>query len=413
MALELVYAKNIRIIAQYRSGRGDGVPVDAEQELQRPFLDGTSDVLDRAADASNTFRTLLNEVRHGQHGVNIYMARSKKKSLGTGIAETNRTADTVKLLPLARVEGTDYASSRAGIAVRVCDALEEVLPDQLKKYKGDLQRILAPEEKTAISQSSFASWIRKNVASDRKKRQELEKQLAMGVKIVQEAPAPTPKKGRYGRVMPATKPFDCEVYPADDVYAPAIYYLPLWQELPNKRLHLEDALAKVPEVLRREKEKTIRTLLGNSSGPLDAPFLRDAEVKNRKWYLRTKLCLEPYLTPGDGCDSNIVFNLHAKRMQIPNLEIPKLPKDKEPNKDHHPWHIRPVEVGLAHEMIHAWRNSSGRTIFGAETFEDEAMVIGDPLYTRAFPRFNENQIRHELNLALRPENTRKSMFSND
>jgi hypothetical protein len=132
-------------------------------------------------------------------------------------------------------------------------------------------------------------------------------------------------------------------------------------------------------------------------------------VKSRKGYLFAKLELEPYLTPGDGCGSNIVFNLHAKRV---SAESPKLPTGTVPNKNHS-WYFRPVEVGLAHELIHAWRNSARRTIFGAETYEDEAMLIGDPNYRRAFPRFTENQIRDEMHLARRPENERGSMLIND
>jgi hypothetical protein len=40
-------------------------------------------------------------------------------------------------------------------------------------------------------------------------------------------------------------------------------------------------------------------------------------------------------------------------------------------------------------------------------------VIGYPNYRGAFPARTENQIRGELKLALRPENTRPSMFTRD
>jgi len=67
-------------------------------------------------------------------------------------------------------------------------------------------------------------------------------------------------------------------------------------------------------------------------------------------------------------------------------------------------------VGLAHELIHAWRNASGRTIFGPNSFEDESMVIGTNNVPSLFPQFTENRIREELKLAPRPLDTRPSMF---
>jgi len=417
MALELDYAQNLRIIAQYRSGGGTGAPVDAPPELQQPFVEGTRDVLDRGAKASDSFRRLLTEIIRGRHVVNIYMARSKKMSLSGGSAERNVTGDMLQQLRLSRTEGMAYAESRGRIAEAVDQRLQKRAREQ---FRGFLQQILSPPGKT-VDLELATSWVPlvRNVMSDNFKRGKLEELLRMGVEIVQGKDAPqAAASSDDSAATQSNKPFGCEVFTPNGVHASANFYLPLWERLANGRLHIDDALLRVQARGEgRQRERRVRYMMRRDMGVLDEQFLKDAELKNRKAYLFAKLELEPYLTPGPGCGSNIVFNLHAKHVSADFIK--RTPDGKKeyakgtaPNKLH-PWYFRPVEVGLAHELIHAWRNSAGRTIFGAETYEDEAMVIGYPNYRGAFPNRTENQIREELNLALRPENTRESMFIRD
>lgn len=67
-----------------------------------------------------------------------------------------------------------------------------------------------------------------------------------------------------------------------------------------------------------------------------------------------------------------------------------------------PWMKRESWVGLAHELVHAWRMVTGRCVFYpalSEDYYEEAMTVGLPPYH--FCRFTENSIRRENGLPLR------------
>jgi hypothetical protein len=164
---------------------------------------------------------------------------------GTDQAQRNVTADTLKQLLLSRAEGTAYAESRARIAESVDKALTR---DAKRQFRGFLQQILAPPDKKQIDLDLQLSWvplIQKNVMPDDFKRGKLEELLERGVKLVQGGAAPQAATTGGETGAATNRPFGCEVFTANGVHTLVNYYLPLWQKLPNNRLHLEDALAEV------------------------------------------------------------------------------------------------------------------------------------------------------------------------
>lgn len=93
--------------------------------------------------------------------------------------------------------------------------------------------------------------------------------------------------------------------------------------------------------------------------------------------------LRPYDDPGAGAASRISFNLdqHYSCMG-----------DKMKR--------RPLEIGLAHELCHAWRNAVGQRTFDDAMIcgfdDDEVMTTGFPPYTSE--KFSENLFRQQWNL---------------
>ena len=61
------------------------------------------------------------------------------------------------------------------------------------------------------------------------------------------------------------------------------------------------------------------------------------------------------------------------------------------------WYYRPVSVGFAHELVHAWRIVTGLCVYKAGSWEDEAMVVGLEPYSRV--PYSENKVRTQLQLA--------------
>jgi hypothetical protein len=118
------------------------------------------------------------------------------------------------------------------------------------------------------------------------------------------------------------------------------------------------------------------------------------QARLMKW-IRIVHVLEDNLETGGGTDCAIDFNDRAKRVD------PKHPKPASKDDYYKEWWHRPVEVGLAHELIHAWRFLTGRCICSPRSWEDEAMTIGVNPFIQG--RFTENKIREELGRVSRPE----------
>ena len=75
-----------------------------------------------------------------------------------------------------------------------------------------------------------------------------------------------------------------------------------------------------------------------------------------------------------------------------------------PRKEHiydnsQPWHERPPEVGLAHELIHGWHDISGT--LGRTRAAEEDRTVGIGAYSG--DRFTENKVRSDHGISLRPQ----------
>ncbi|QNI31582.1 hypothetical protein H7849_21315 [Alloacidobacterium dinghuense] len=408
--MSVVYNHNILIAPQYRSG--PEAPVDAPAELGAAFVKGTIAVLDKARAASASFSALIVALVRCSHPILIYMARSKRQALDRGpdaTGERNSTGDTLSAELLTRVEGTSYAKHRADLVKSLKNAVqgtvannsfnENVATALNNKYWefSDLTKAIHEQIVIKGTQRTFDELLLQVV--------EYVKKMPRAAANADEGDGSYRSRRRASPKSIVDPRLDCEVFTADSVQTPVDYYRPLYDRL-GTTLHLDAALNAVPTGMRRETEQEVRRLLGRDQGPLDAAFLRKCEATNPKGYLMTKLILERYLLPNVGCGSNIIFNLCAKRAD-PSQE--KMPTGTIPDKNS-PWNFRPAEVALAHELIHAWRNAAGRTIFSVNSLEDESMVIGTANVPSAFPQFTENTIRGEMNLADRPIDTRPSMF---
>jgi hypothetical protein len=88
--------------------------------------------------------------------------------------------------------------------------------------------------------------------------------------------------------------------------------------------------------------------------------------------------LRPWLQPGTGAGSRINFNPDS----LLGCMGDKMRK-------------RPPEIGLAHELCHAWRNAMGQRLFDDATScgldDDEVMTTGFPPYQ--YEKFSENLFR--------------------
>lgn len=96
--------------------------------------------------------------------------------------------------------------------------------------------------------------------------------------------------------------------------------------------------------------------------------------------------LRPWLTAGKGQGSRINFNPDGLRSCMGDQMVK-----------------RPPEIGLAHELCHAWRNAKGERLFDDANscgfFDDEVMTTGFPPYQ--YERFNENMFRAAWGVPLR------------
>jgi hypothetical protein len=112
---------------------------------------------------------------------------------------------------------------------------------------------------------------------------------------------------------------------------------------------------------------------------------------------RLKVRLYDFLTPGPGCDCQIILNPVRTSLSVGHKRY--LPA---PSED---WRRRPVAVGLAHELVHAWRAMKGMVLFPYGQ-EEEQMTVGLPPFS--FMKFTENTFRVQydkagLGLAVRPD----------
>jgi len=152
--------------------------------------------------------------------------------------------------------------------------------------------------------------------------------------------------------------------------------------------YLSPGVAKWKDAKMSQKKMVafINGLLDGSLGNADIANYRMGERHFADNLVR--IFYQPYsggdgmlVDPGAGCEATISF---------------------DPFKDDSCWNNvmvkRPPAVGLAHEMIHAWRNVKGLRYFpdkekhaNAPTPDDEVMTTGFPPY--AYEKFSENLIR--------------------
>ena len=145
------------------------------------------------------------------------------------------------------------------------------------------------------------------------------------------------------------------------------------------------------------KPQAIATLVGVTLRELEfmmedlTPIPKDVDDKLRVY-------LYQCLTPGPGIDAFVYFN--HDRDELSDEHIKYLPGEN--------WVQRPTAIGLAHELIHAWRKMTGRVLF-EYGYEEEAMTVGLPPFSNM--EFTENKLRSEYNnveskrapeLAIRP-----------
>ena len=137
----------------------------------------------------------------------------------------------------------------------------------------------------------------------------------------------------------------------------------------------------------RTSETQLRTLLEQ-----DPSAVKETIARNQQYgvlidypfahYL--KLGIEASLEHGAGAGSRISFD----------------PWDKLEGTA-----VRPADVGLFHELIHAWHNGSGRKIFTDDHRENEYMTIGIPPFDRRHTGnqrvYTENAYRAECGLKQR------------
>jgi hypothetical protein len=145
--------------------------------------------------------------------------------------------------------------------------------------------------------------------------------------------------------------------------------------------------------LTHSSETTLRTNLKFAA--FDGDMGDVNKTVTRIGYLQNGLVayhVMEHLTPGSGADVFVVWD--------PALEDTGA---KLPPGDQAAWMRRPAWLGLAHELIHAWRVVTGRCVFRptpfSEEYYEEAMTVGLPPYDRC--PITENRLRQARGLATR------------
>ena len=114
---------------------------------------------------------------------------------------------------------------------------------------------------------------------------------------------------------------------------------------------------------------------------------------------RLKCELEQYncLVPGEGVDCYVRWHPDNDFVGDAKTLDRKLPENR--------WRVRPPWIGLAHELIHAWRYVTGRCIFterstAEENLLDEQLTTGVPPFMQG--KYTENSIRYYAFQVMRP-----------
>jgi Effector protein len=109
---------------------------------------------------------------------------------------------------------------------------------------------------------------------------------------------------------------------------------------------------------------------------------------------KMKTFLERFLTPGPGGNTIVCWNFIRT----------SLTRDRELLKLGHEgwWQNRPPFISLGHELIHAWRQMTGRKLFNT-AWEEELMTVGLPPFSQYTP--TENLLRSEspMEMSIRPD----------
>ena len=105
--------------------------------------------------------------------------------------------------------------------------------------------------------------------------------------------------------------------------------------------------------------------------------------------------LEPYncLAPGQGFDCYVRWDSLCEVVGDPN--------SCDRSQLQHAWRNRPPWIGLAHELVHAWRFVTGRGIFVTNKAKDELLTTGLAPYENG--KYSENGIRNAAGQPLRTE----------
>lgn len=123
------------------------------------------------------------------------------------------------------------------------------------------------------------------------------------------------------------------------------------------------------------------------SAEVTAISLNEPGNQNLLYELETYDCL----TPGVGMDCYIRWHPVNEFIGEATLD-----KGAAENK----WRTRPPWIGLAHELVHAWRFVAGRCIFTGNNLADEQLATGVPPYMLG--KYNENGMRYYAFQIMRP-----------
>ena len=232
-----VYQHNILIAPQYLTETG--VPEkDQPGELGPAFVSGVREALDRAKANSHAFAKLLTEINQSSHTVTIYMARSKHNPVQWthhAQAETNATADGLQQKLLERVEGVQYAKSRAEILGALGEAFKGT------KLRAEFDLTVKRGLRTLDWEIEGKRKIQELIAGDPARRQSFDQFLAGAIQNTKSLPKTPGKDDEVfddrERLIPkgAVDPrLECEVFTAEGVYTPVNYYRPLWERIGDK-----------------------------------------------------------------------------------------------------------------------------------------------------------------------------------
>ncbi|MGD0363394.1 MAG: M91 family zinc metallopeptidase [Bryobacteraceae bacterium] len=155
----------------------------------------------------------------------------------------------------------------------------------------------------------------------------------------------------------------------------------------NKALKI--ATRNEPELLKLKGRinQLAEKVAWKSATEVSAIILNEPGNQNLQYELETYDCL----TAGIGMDCYIRWHPVNDFIGDSTLE-----KGAAENK----WRTRPPWIGLAHELVHAWRFVAGRCIFTGNNLADEQLATGVPPYMLG--KYNENGMRYYAFQIMRP-----------